>query len=487
MVKTPPQPKELYVLFFTEMWERFGFFTLRSALVLYMTGKLLMSEELSYALYGAFGSALYLSPLAGGFLADRVLGRKWAVILGGIFLCAGYAILVSDAKSALYLGLGGVIVGNGLFKPNISGMLGYLYAPGDARRIGGFSLFYSGVNLGAFIAALLAGGIIAWLGWDALFAVAAVGCAVSMVVFLVFQPWQQSHRYDIPVKRPGPCAILLAVAGAGICVAAFALLLLFPHLAEGLILVFGALVITHTLREGFKLEKPARNKVLGCHLMILYASLLWGLGQQAAMSLTMFAEINVDRTIFGHAFSSESFQAVNPLTIILLGPVFFHLWPRLQAAGRFPSLPFKFALGGLLMAISCFFIPLGISLAGADGRSDAIWLSLCYVVQGVGEVVVAPAGLAMISDLIPKKMTSLMYGVWLYSLSLGNLLAEFMSQLTTVSGSEDVANTNPLFSTLFNETGLFFLAVSALMFLLSAPLSRLLGERRPDGEPTPQA
>ncbi len=462
------------------MWERFGYYVLRAALILYLTQKLRMTEEFSYALFGAFASFLYLSPLAGGLLADRCLGRKWSVIFGGLFLCAGYLTLACPGKTALYAGLAAVIVGNGLFKPNMAGMLGYLYAPTDARREGGFTLFYSGTNLGAMLAALVAGAVIARLGWPALFVTAALGCALGLLIFLFFRPWEQTRQYDLKhgVSVRG---VLLSLAALLCCLGGFYGLLLTPQLGDTLILVLGGAFIFHTLRQGFRYQRQVRNNVVACHLLILYVSLLWALGQQAAMSLTIFAEMNVDRQMFGHLFAPETFQAIDPLVIILFGPLLCRLWPRLQAHKRNPGVIGKFFLGTCLMGGSCFLIPLGIRQAGLDPLSAPVWLITTYVLQGLAEIIVAPAGLTMISKLIPKEMTSAMYGVWLYSLALGNLMASRLSELTTVPGKETAANTKALFAALFSDMGIGLLAVGAILLASSRVLLPMLQPAPDDG------
>ena len=293
------QPRGLYVLFVTEMWERFGYYGLRAALVLYLTQKLRMTEEYSYALFGAFGSFLYLSPLGGGLLADKYLGRKWSVLLGGLLLIAGYCLLALPGNTALYGGLSAVVAGNGLFKPNISGMLRFLYEPGDIRREGGFTFFYGGVNLGAMLAALAAGFVINHWGWPALFLTSAAGCMLGLLFFIVFQPWKQTHEHDTARPSPSGRCLLASFLGVLGCVALCSVLLHAPSVADMLILAVGGLFVAHTLRQAFLLDPQTRNKIVGCLLLIFFVSLLWAIGQQAGMSLSLFAAVNVDRLFMG--------------------------------------------------------------------------------------------------------------------------------------------------------------------------------------------
>ncbi|HNN91616.1 MAG TPA: peptide MFS transporter [Pseudomonadota bacterium] len=381
-------PKGLYVLFFTEMWERFGFYLMLALFTLYLNEKLGWTEEESLGAYGWYMFFVYLTPFVGGIFADRVFGYRRAVLTGASLLGVGYALLGSPSMTVFYASLTLLVIGNGLFKPNISTLVGNLYPQGDSRRDAAFSIFYMGINIGAGLAGPVGGYVRNHFGWMAAFATAGVGMALSFVIFALFR-----HHLEIADQRSSVSALLDVPLG--------------PDYED-------------------RPDPPAVEKQRIVALAIICAIVMtfWMAFHQNGSTLTLWARDNTIReySLLGHtgSISTEAFQAANSVFIILLTPVVVWVMSFLRERGLEPSTPAKIGIGMLLTAAAYGIMVLASMAGGNTGRVSMWWLIGCYFVITIGELFVSPMGLSMVTKLAPRRMTAMLMGLWFLSTSLGN-------------------------------------------------------------------
>ena len=381
-------PKGLYVLFFTEMWERFGFYLMLALFTLYLNEKLGWTEEEAFGAYGWYMFFVYLSPFVGGIFADRVFGYRRAVLTGASLLGAGYLILGWPSMTVFYLSLGLLVLGNGLFKPNISTLVGNLYPQGDARRDSAFSIFYMGINIGAGFAGPVGGLMRQHFGWAAAFATAGVGMGISFVIFALFR-----HHLEIADQRSSVSALLDVPLG--------------PDYED-------------------RPDPPAveRQRIVALAIMCGIVMTFWMAFHQNGSTLTVWARDNTIRelTLGGSSFeiAPEYFQAANSVFIILLTPVIVFLMGWLRARGWEPSTPAKIGIGTLLTGAAYAIMVMASVAGGNTGRVSMWWLLGCYFVITIGELFVSPMGLSMVTKLAPRRMTAMLMGLWFISTSLGN-------------------------------------------------------------------
>jgi POT family proton-dependent oligopeptide transporter len=444
-------PPGLSPLFHTELWERFSFYGMRGLLVLYMTaaaseGGLGFDVARAGAIYGLYSGLVYLACLPGGWLADRFLGTRRATLSGGLLILIGHLCMAWPVADGLYLGMAFLVLGTGLLKPSISTLVGQLYAPGDPRRDSGFSLYYMGINIGAFLAPLACGwlalsppvrtwlqdaGLSPHVAWHAAFGAAAIGMFIGLVIFLrarAFLP----EAGERPAHPPGPRDWRLLQMAALIM---FGLVLLVANLmARGWLSVqslsdlFGALLLVLVLAFfGWLLFAPGwstqeRHNLRLIFVLFLGAVVFWSLFEQGSSTLTLFAERNTDRHLdwLGYAFPTTWFHSLNPLLIISLAPVFAVLWVRLGQ--RNPSSTTKFALGLLLVAAGFGVLVFAAQLAASGAKVSPLWLVATYVLHSLGELCLSPVGLSAMTRLAPARIAGLTMGVWFLAASVGNYL-----------------------------------------------------------------
>ncbi len=447
-------PRALSALFFTELWERFSYYGMRGLLILYMTapesaGGLGFDIARAGSIYGLYGGLAYLACLPGGWLADRFLGARRAVVIGGGLILCGHVSLAWPQVGMFYPGLGLIILGTGLLKPNVSTMVGQLYAATDSRRDSGFSLYYMGINLGAFLAPLVCGwlalappfqhalrawGLAPTLSWHCGFGAAALGMAFGLITFgrgvadyspLSARPAQQDVDVQGPVgwQRGVPFAIGL-VSLIALTIALLRGTLSIARLSDlfgGLL--FGATILFFTLLLLDRRWTPSERKQLYLILVLFLAAVVfWSLFEQGGSTLTLFAEHNTNRylALIGYEFPTTWFQSLNPLLIITLAPLFAWGWPKL---GRYHPDTLAKCIAGLFCAAAGFGVLLAATfLAKAGLKVSPLWLVATYVFHTVGELCLSPVGLSAISRLAPARIASLTMGVWFLASSVGNYL-----------------------------------------------------------------
>jgi len=493
-------PRGLSTLFFTEMWERFSYYGMRAILILFMTapvtvGGLGFDTAKAGPIYALYVSSVYLLSLPGGWIADRVLGLRRTVFVGGVVIMAGHICLAVPSMATFYLGLVLIATGTGLLKPNVSVLVGKLYAPEDVRRDAGFSIFYMGINTGALIAPLVTGwlaqgdtfkrmltsaGIAPETSWHWGFGAAAVGMFCGLIQYVLGGKHLSPDGLR-PVRPTDPAAaakldrqlrrVGIAVLGVLLVGAALVLTGVVTPDPEAISRGFKWVLIAITLAFFAWLfllgewTKRERKHLVVIAVLFAAATVFWMAYEQAGSTLNLFAERNTNNVAFGRGFPASWYQALPPLFVILFAPVFAALWVRL--GDRNPSSPAKFAMGLILLAIG-FAVMIGAASVAATGvRVSPIWLVVSYLFQTLGELCLSPVGLSAMTRLAPVRIAGLVMGVWFLALAVGSYLAGMASS---------VYETMPL-TTLFTMVTATALGTGLVLALLVKPIRRMLAAR----------
>ena len=448
-------PSGLYVLFFTEMWERFSYYGMRALFVLFMTKALLFDKALGSQIYGSYTGLVYLTPLLGGYMADRYWGNRKSIIVGGVLMAIGQLFMffagtffhqADIATPLMFTGLGFLIFGNGFFKPNISTMVGQLYPPGDKRVDSAFTIFYMGINLGAFIAPLLCGylgdtGNPADYRWG--FLVACIGMCLSLVVFITLKNKHIVTPDGEQIGEKPNSAREVNVSGEKTPVnyksmaiwGGLFLVLMFVFLNTlGMDLV-GSFIFSLTIAApGYIITDPSLSKIERQRIWVIYIAaffviFFWAAFEQAGASLTYFAEEQTDRSFFGKNIPTSYFQSINAVAIVIFAPLFVWLWGWMGKRNLEPASPFKQALGLFLLAIGYLVIAFGVKGLDPSTKVSMVWLVSLYTIHTFGELCLSPIGLSMVNKLSPVKLASLLMGVWFLSTAAANKFAGTLSAL----------------------------------------------------------
>lgn len=486
-------PRGLYVLFFAEMWERFSFYGMRGLLLLYLTKHWLFSDQIGAGIYASYGSMVYLMPVIGGLIADRFLGFRRAVTIGAVLLCLGHlgmafegspAVLTDSgvvrdefALQILYLSLALIIVGVGLLKPNISSIVGELYADQEGRRDAGFTIFYMGINVGAVLAALTCGYLGETYGWAYGFGLAGIGMLIGLLTFMRGKSLLEGKGEAPSEDRLRHTSFGLTLHNrilVGIAIAvAMAWWLMQHHTVVGslltgttLIAVIGVLIYMFT--SCTKQERKSMGLLL---FLTTYSVIFWALFEQAGSSMNLFADRNVDRTLFGISMTASQLQFFNPGFIILLAPLFSVIWQWLASRGWEPSTSAKFGLGVLQAGLGFLVLVYGIGFADTQGQVAMGWLALAYLIHTTGELCLSPVGLSMVGRLAVSKVVGMMMGVWFLASSVAHYVAGLIASLASVEGGAAASSVDSLsvYAETFNLVGLVGV-IAGILLLLTAPL-----------------
>ncbi|ESU21039.1 proton-dependent di-tripeptide transporter [Flavobacterium enshiense DK69] len=466
-------PKGLWVLFGTEMWERFNFYGMRALLTLFLVNSLMMKEEEASLIYGGFLGLCYLTPMLGGFISDRFLGNRNCIMLGGSLMAIGQLLLFTSAsvfpsnlelaKTLMYVALGVIIFGNGFFKPNISSMVGSLYPKEEKSKLDtAFTIFYMGINIGAFLGQFIcpivgdvkdAGGMrdIHAFKWG--FLAAALAMIIGTLVFFFLK-----NKYVVtPEGRPlgglpkhndashfeeGEATKAHFTGQAlGIAVVAFVALGLLFHFAFGQNLIYSliygsGLTLAGLILSDKSLTKVERDRILVIYIVSFFVIFFWAAFEQAGSSLTFIADNQTDRNFFGWQMPPSMVQIFNGLFVVLLAVPFSMLWDKLRAKGSEPISPMKQSFGLLLIAVSYFIIAHNVKDLGNSGLLSIYWLILLYLIQTCGELCLSPIGLSLVGKLSPKRFASLLYGVFFLSNASGYALAGTLGSILPSTGDK---------------------------------------------------
>lgn len=465
-------PQALPYLFLTEMWERFGFYVVQGLLVLYMTGFYSFSDSKSYTISGLFSGLVYISPFLGGFIADRFLGFAAAILWGGFFLCAGYALLaLTNTEALFYLSLAIIIVGNGLFKPNISSLLGSQYHRDDPRRDAGFTIFYVGINIGSALSGI-SGYFRNAFGWQAPFALASIGMGIALITFLLSI---KKIKFDVRERDFRLKDNALFVLGTLFTLFCLSKLLANDLLATWLMPFVGIGLLIYLFIVWLQQNTLDRQRLLLLNLLILSSILFWALFLQLFTSANLYVDRLVDKNLFGLTLSTTVFYASEGLFIVILGPLFAFLWHILGNYHYNPSPVNKFVLG--LIFTACSFLLLSISALNPseNGLINPLWVFGSYFLLTIGELLLSPTGLSATTLLAPKKLAGMMMGVWFVATGFGGIAAGMLAKIAsipndTVSSSEKLQ----IYHAAFLDYAYIAFAIGILLIIIHWALQNTL-------------
>ena len=509
----PPKghPKGLYLLFVTEMWERFSYYGMRALFMLYMVQALLFDKELASQVYGSYTGLVYLTPLIGGYIADRYWGNRRSIVTGALTMAVGQFLLflsacyyheVGLAKYLMFCGLGLLILGNGFFKPNISTMVGRLYRPDDSRKDSAFTIFYMGVNVGSTLAPLICG-LIGNTGhpedfkWG--FLAACIGMLLGAAVFRIFMnryicdpdgnpvgtaPSRSKETTEKDEKKPSN-------TGRTVLMVAFTLILtiLFSvnwgHTSDGVFagsdwigsLIYATVIVMPIIIITDKsLTRTEQARIGVIYIIAFFVIFFWSAYEQAGASLTFFADEQTDRRIGNWEMPAAYFQSFNPIMIVTLAPVFAAIWSFLGKRGWEPSSPRKQSIGLLLLSLGYLYIAFGVKDIEPGVKVSMAWLTGLYLIHTMGELCLAPIGLSLVYKLSPARFSSLLMGVWYLSTSAANKFAGFLSGFYPEHGVSksclgyQVENLYDFFMLFVFMSG----AAAVILFLLSGKLQKMM-------------
>ena len=418
-------PYSLTTLFFTEMWERFSYYGMRALLVLYLVNSLNYSDAEALHVYAIYTGLVYLTPIIGGYLADKYLGTQKTIFIGGITMMLGHFVMIFP--DLLFLAMGLLIIGNGYFKPNISTLLGRLYKDNDVRRDSGFSIFYIGINLGAFLAPLIVGYVGETISWHYGFAIAGFGMLAGLIQFYLGQNKIIQEDVSKKTKRLNfsnwGSIILLSLINIPIILLIFKINSFINTYVYELLTISFMLAIILFLKRKNKINfiKDDIKKVIYIAILSLFVIFFWVGFEQAGGSLTLYASNSVDRNLLGFIIPASFFQSINPLIIILLGPIIANFWLRIDNSDLKINTSQKMGIG-LIFLSAGFFLIMYVNNS-SDSSISLWWLVGVYFLHTLGELCLSPIGLSMVTKVSPKKIASLMMGFWFLSSAIANYSA----------------------------------------------------------------
>lgn len=442
-------PKGLFVLFSTELWERFNYYGMRALLTLYMTKQLGFADDGASLTYGAANGLLYATPLIGGMIADRLLGYRLAITIGGILMAIGEFILtfmgfkiLPENVTVFYIGMAMIIAGNGFFKPNISTMVGTLYKQGDPRRDGAFTIFYMGINIGA-MSPIICGWIGENYGYHLGFGLAGVGMLLGLFSFLALRKYLGDK--GLPPQTTGGASrrssvvltTVLVLAGVVLFIPLAAYLVSKPGIvAEWAAPIAGGVFILYILWEAGRSSRAERHGIFVIVILSLFSVLFWAFFEQAGTSMTLFTDRHVDREVLGYEIKTSMFQAVNPIFIVLLGPFFSMLWTGLGGLGRNPSSALKFSLALFQMGLGFLVLLLAVKQVSNGVKASLLLLILTYFLHTTGELCLSPVGLSMVTKMAPVRLAALLMGMWFLSNAFAHILGGVLAAQSADWGFE---------------------------------------------------
>ena len=480
-------PRGLYVLFGAEMFERLCYYGMRGLLTLYLTKALLMGDDKAFGIYGAYTALVYAAPVAGGQLADKVIGYRRAVIWGGLLMAAGEFLLLAGQEWSLFVGMATIIVGNGFFKANISTIVGRLYEDGDPRRDAGFTIFYMGINVGALFAVAPVIGVSSIgeaYGYTIGFGLAGVGMILGLTIFMLGTKLLEgkAEANNPEMNQKWGWAVY---AGSVAVIPGLYFLLQYQSVVNILLLlVLGYVLVTLMMAAFGSGDRIQRDRIIVLLILMVFNVVFWACFEQAGSSLTLFADRNVDRNVFGmFEMAASATQFFNPFFIILFGSVFSIMWVKLDERGLNPNIPMKFGLGILQLGIGYLLVLLGAAMAGADAKVPLFILAFMYMLHTTGELFLSPIGLSMVTKLAPKHMTGAVMGAWFLSFAFANSLAATIAKLTGGGGhggegGEEVVQTAAeslaTYSGVYGQMGWITVGIGVLLVALSPLLNKMM-------------
>ncbi|GGD60937.1 MFS transporter [Erythrobacter arachoides] len=472
-------PKGLFMLFFAEMWERFSYYGMRALLIFYLTKHWLYSDAEAGVIYGAYTALVYITPVVGGYLADRYLGQRKAVQFGAVLLTLGHFFMAFEGSPAaghtdnpvinvFWLALALIIVGSGFLKANISVIVGQLYPRTDVRRDGAYTIFYMGINLGAALGSLLCGYIGETYGWAYGFGLAGIGMLLGLVVFVLGRGLLLG-RGEPPTGLTKGREWSMYAVGVGL-VALCWVLVQNQSVVGGLLGVFGGLLVAYVIFVAVtKLAAEERDRIFAALILIITSIIFWALFEQAGSSLNLFTDRHVDRG----GVPASVFQSVNAIYIILLAPLFATAWTYMGRKGIEPSTPFKFGLGVIQVGLGFLVLVWGASSVGVDVPTPVIFIFLIYLLHTTGELCLSPVGLSAMNRLAPAHMASLIMGVWFFASATGNFAAGLIAAATGAEGVGEEAGKQVVLD-VYSTVGWVAVGVGIVVLVISPLIKKLM-------------
>lgn len=471
-------PRGLFVLFYAEMWERFSYYGMRALLILYLTKFWLFSDGKSNLIYGAYTALVYITPVLGGYFADRWLGQRKAVVFGGVVLAVGHAMMAVEGMTGVsdplvkqadpflnvfWLALALIIVGTGFLKANISVIVGQLYRMTDIRRDSAYTIFYMGVNVGAALGSILVGYLGETVGWSYGFGMAGIGMVLGLIIFTVGKPALMGKG-----EPPAPLSAAKEWKLYGIGLSAVAviwMLIQYQAAMQNLLIVSGLAMLAYTLYEAFKLPKEPRERMFAILFLIGLNPIFWGLFEQAGGSLSLYTDRFVDRA----GVPTSLFQSINPIYIVLLAPILAALWQWLGKRGLEPSAPAKFGLALVQVGLGFLVFVWGAKAVGMATMTPVLMVFVIYLLHTTAELCLSPVGLSAMTRLAPLHLASFIMGAWFYMTAVGNFVAGKIGEAT---GGESGEMSKELTLAIYSKIGWITIGVAVAVLAISPLIKR---------------
>lgn len=476
------QPAVIPVFFATEMWERFGFYMIQSLLILYMTSAIFdFSDSKSYSILGAFSAIAYITPILGGYVASRVLDYEHAITLGGFLLAIGYALLSLPYEGFFYIALAVISIGNGFFKPNISSYLGDFYRKNDPYREKGYTIFYVGINLGILLSTSTSGYIVRYFGWHVPFIFASIGLLIGTATFVFgiyyLKNTNNFHRLNPSIAHKNPLAVIMVYLGA--IVMTFLSYQIIKHraIADQLMLWGGCALFAGIIIYAFRYKTDVRNKLIACVMLTLISIVFWAIYMQMFFSVNLFIQRAVDRQFFSMHLPTPLFLSLESIYIVILGPFFAMLWHTLSRKKKNISIPMKFTLAMFSTAITFFIAYWGTRDINLSGMTSMWFIVVAYLFLTIGELLLSPVGLAMVTVLVPRELIGLMMGLWFVALGLGEKLAGVIAGYAAIPKDiQLMSKMDLIYGDAFFHYAALSLVVGVLCLLATPILKKMIGQ-----------
>lgn len=472
--ETFKQPKTFYLIWFVELWERFGFYGMQAILVLYLVKQLNFSDDLSFTTYAAFAALVYAFTSVGGYVGDYLLGTKRTILFGAVVLCLGYLVISLSNEHTIFYGLGIIAVGNGLFKANPSSLLAKLYKPNDHRIDGAFTLYYMAINIGSFVSISATPVIASRFGWNHAFFVSVIGLIIGIICFALMIHWAKDVGSKPDFEKLNKLYLSYIIIGT-IAGAYFSSMMLQQlELAHILLAIAGFAMIIFFIKEIISSQGRERANLIACLILIIEAIFFFTLYQQMPTSINLFSVRNVHPEILGLQIPPATFQALNPFWIIIASPVLAYFYSILGSRKKDLSMPSKFTAGMFCCCISFFLLSFSSHFADSKGLVSSNWLIVSYGFQSIGELLISGLGCAMVARLCPQRLMGVMMGIWFMSTAAAMVTGGFVATIASVP--ENITNpleSLPIYTSLFFYIGLSTLVITVMMAILAPTLNKL--------------
>lgn len=492
-------PKGLGILFFAEMWERFSYYGMRALLIFYLTKHWLFSDGEAGVIYGAYTALVYITPVFGGYLADKFLGQRKAVVYGAVLLTIGHLIMGVEgnggqegaALNVFWLALAFIIVGSGFLKANISVIVGQLYPRTDVRRDGAYTIFYMGINLGAALGSIACGYLGEVYGWSWGFGAAGAGMLLGLIVFVLGKPMLYGRgESQFPDKLENKVAGIKfewLLYLTGLLAVAICWYLVQNQAVVGVLLgLAGALLVVYVIFTAVvKLPPVDRDRIFAAMFLIFGSILFWALFEQAGSSLNLLTDRMVNRNIAGMEVQASMFQSINAIYIVLLAPVFALLWTSLGRRGLEPSTAAKFGLAMIQLGAGFLVLVYGVKSVGLGNMTPVVFIFLIYLLHTTGELCISPVGLSAMNRLAPASLASIIMGTWFFASAAGNFTAGLIAKATgsgslesggeeMLPGSEAAIAYMSTVTSVYNKIGWIAVGVGVVIILISPLITKLM-------------